>query len=457
MIKCKRCGKQISKTYRSGFCSNRCKYLFVAQQKGLETKCIFCGKELTRQQIRNKTKHCSKECLKQDKKRIVYCKVCGKELTDIQVSNKGKYCSIECYSRDEEVKQKRKQTCLQKYGTTSSLLNESVIEKTKKTNLQRYGVQNSLSSEFVKQKRKHTNLERYGVQNVFQSQQIINKAKQSVFNTYGVQNVMQLKTMREYALKMRLQAHNQRDVTQKIQNSRRKTIYQRYVDKFSEFVYPLFTESEYMDRNKVYRWKCKRCGNQFESKIYTTNFDEQLCDVPRCLKCFPYIHGFSRIQKQVFQYIRSIYNGKIVQNTREVITPFEIDIYLPELKFAIQFDGLFYHSSYYHGDQFVLLNKNRMCKEKGVRLFHILQDEWREQKEQIKQQLQQIIVTGKLQVKNDSHILSAMRYSQQDIVEYEYQLTQPNKWYIKNQKRVVEQSEIYIYDCGNFILRGKKV
>jgi hypothetical protein len=34
--------------------------------------------------------------------------------------------------------------------------------------------------------------------------------------------------------------------------------------------------------------------------------------MPRCLKCFPYLKGFSNMEKDVLDFIKSIYNGKII-------------------------------------------------------------------------------------------------------------------------------------------------
>ena len=90
-------------------------------------------------------------------------------------------------------------------------------------------------------------------------------------------------------------------------------------------------------------------------------------------------------EDEIVNFIKSIYSGEIETNNRKIISPKEIDIYIPEKKLAIEFDGLYWHSSAvdriyksYHYD------KTIACEEKGIRLIHIYEDEWKYKKEIIK-------------------------------------------------------------------------
>ncbi|MBR4316252.1 MAG: hypothetical protein IKP65_04690 [Alphaproteobacteria bacterium] len=70
-------------------------------------------------------------------------------------------------------------------------------------------------------------------------------------------------------------------------------IYEKF-KRWKDYIIPLFTKDEYEGYNKIYRWKCMKCGNEFEQKIHTTGLkiDEY---IPRCLHCFPYVNGYSNL------------------------------------------------------------------------------------------------------------------------------------------------------------------
>lgn len=95
--------------------------------------------------------------------------------------------------------------------------------------------------------------------------------------------------------------------------------------------------------------------------------------------------GKSTAEKELAAYIKSLY-GEIKTNTRKIIHPKEIDIYIPSRNIAIEYDGLFYHSfdhvevpaeKNYH------LNKTENCLEKGIKLYHIFEDEWHDGRKEI--------------------------------------------------------------------------
>lgn len=76
-------------------------------------------------------------------------------------------------------------------------------------------------------------------------------------------------------------------------------------------------------------------------------------------------------QFTIFNSIQEVYNGAIIQNDREAIKPYELDIYLPELNLAIEYNSIKYHSvktvknTYYH------TKKSIRCRRAGIRLIHI--------------------------------------------------------------------------------------
>ena len=87
------------------------------------------------------------------------------------------------------------------------------------------------------------------------------------------------------------------------------------------------------------------------------------------------------------KYIESIYSGKLIFNTRKVISPLEIDIYIPDKNLAIECNGTFWHSSLNNCDENYHYNKSIKCQKLGIKLIHIYEYEWYTNQNKIKQLL----------------------------------------------------------------------
>lgn len=101
------------------------------------------------------------------------------------------------------------------------------------------------------------------------------------------------------------------------------------------------------------------------------------------------IVGDSLFQQEVAEFVKSVYSGPLRYNDRTIISPKEIDIYLPELKFGIECNGLFFHSigqddkqsKTYHIDK-----KNSMIAS-GASLMMVNENDWNFRKDIIKSML----------------------------------------------------------------------
>jgi very-short-patch-repair endonuclease len=136
-----------------------------------------------------------------------------------------------------------------------------------------------------------------------------------------------------------------------------------------------------------YKFKCD-CGENHDFFISSTllynrlKIKTKLCTV--CNKINSYSNSGLQIQLQ--EFIEENYDGIIELNNRKLISPNEIDIYLPELKLAFEFDGVFWHNETnkpknYH------LNKTEMCEKLGIHLIHIYEDDWVYKQEIVKSRI----------------------------------------------------------------------
>jgi len=94
----------------------------------------------------------------------------------------------------------------------------------------------------------------------------------------------------------------------------------------------------------------------------------------RCPKCANL--GVSKQEKNLFEQIKYLYNGEIIRNDRTLISPYELDIVIPDKKIAIEYCGLYWHSQLAGKNQNYHLNKLIMCKQKNYKLITIFADEF---------------------------------------------------------------------------------
>ena len=103
---------------------------------------------------------------------------------------------------------------------------------------------------------------------------------------------------------------------------------------------------------------------------------------PSCPSC---TNGKSREEQEVYNYILQICPDA-VRGDRKTVGK-ELDIYIPSIKFAIEYNGLFWHTEdkigkSYHSD------KSLACNNNNIKLFHIFSDEWNNKQEIVKSMLE---------------------------------------------------------------------
>jgi hypothetical protein len=76
----------------------------------------------------------------------------------------------------------------------------------------------------------------------------------------------------------------------------------------------------------------------------------------------------------------------IVENDRSILNNLEIDIYIPGKKIAIEYNGIYWHSSKFK-DKKYHVKKFLDCKKQGIHLIQIFEDEWKVKTEIVKSRL----------------------------------------------------------------------
>ena len=93
----------------------------------------------------------------------------------------------------------------------------------------------------------------------------------------------------------------------------------------------------------------------------------------RCGKCKP---QHSKPEKEIREYIAGL-GVKVEGNVRNVIPPYELDIFISNHKLAIEYCGLRWHGELFSDrPRNYHRNKLDMCTSKGIRLITIFEDEY---------------------------------------------------------------------------------
>jgi len=314
----------------------------------------------------------------------------------------------------EKIFQKIKETNLNRYGVESVLSLVSVQQKVKNTNLEKYGVENSMQRSQTKEKAKQTMLLNYGVANAMQSEEVQKKIKQTMIERYGVENPQQNEGIKNRTHQTNLKKYGVMYPFQNVdvRNKHRQTMMDRYgvptageSQKFSfdeileicknKQYEPLFSSGDYSGQKDILNFRCAKHNVIFSSCMCNVRQDFHQC--PNCASC-----GFSIAEKEVVDYIKSLGVENIVTNSRQIIPPQELDIYIPDKQLAIEYHGLYWHSEL-NKDKNYHLNKFLACQEKGIKLIQIFEDDWRDKKEICKSMLR--LCLGLVDLKTDARKL----------------------------------------------------
>jgi hypothetical protein len=105
-----------------------------------------------------------------------------------------------------------------------------------------------------------------------------------------------------------------------------------------------------------------------------------------CPKCG---QKYDKTENELKDFIKGL-GFDFLENSRKIIYPFELDIYIPSLKIAIEYDGLYWHCELNKPDDYHL-KKTEICEANGIQLIHIFGDEWVNKKDIVKSRLINIL------------------------------------------------------------------
>jgi len=283
------------------------------------------------------------------------CKYCGKELSFKGLSKGyGQFCSNDCSNKSEETKSKYKQKMMKKYGVDNSFKAKEVKNQIKETNIEKYGNGMFLQSETGLEKTKESLISKYGVDHF---------SKTDIFKTILSQKCY-WKT-EESRLKLN-------DIINK--------------KKINTIIKRSNLNINVINVNKDWiKFYCSDCCEIIEMSVQMFHRRYRNNEVI-CCNCNKYHKPISTYETDLVNFIKTNYDDLILTNKRNVISHMELDIYLPKLKLAFEFNGLYWHSELYKEKKYHI-NKTELCEEKGIHLVHVYEDEWVNKQDIIKSKI----------------------------------------------------------------------
>ena len=345
--------------------------------------------------------------------------ICGDHLSFIgfkngyRVSCGKKKCFVEI----------RKATCIEKWGVDNPKKSKDVLEKQKERILEKWDGKHYMCNDEVRTKFKDSMFSKWGVEWPSQSDEIKEKSKSTWFKNenrdliiqkrgdslrkVNAENGLEIESKRRNSIIDRFgsieEFNNYRkekikeksiekwgvehhlshpDIVEKRIDSYKKNITKKIISNLPEQIVYIGRDSNIGMTDNIIRLKCLVCCGEFSiNRQYLVSRKNSKEDI--CLNCNPKLSGTSKMEQELFDFIRNNYNGSIQKGDKTILKNREIDILLPELNLAFEFNGLYWHSEI-HKDNNYHNKKTTDCLNEGIKLLHIWEDDWLFKKDIIK-------------------------------------------------------------------------
>ena len=217
----------------------------------------------------------------------------------------------------------------------------------------KYGVDNPMKSDLVKNILKNSLMTKYGVNHYSKTDEYKRKYKETCNNKYGVDNASKSKIVKEIISDIKFNSYNS-------------------IDKYKSLLSKDYDIISY-NRDRIFNIYHRTCGENF--KIFIGTFSDRIrSNNIICTKCNPVDQLSSGREIELKQFLKSK-DINFVENSYEIISPLSLDIYIPELKLAFEFNGVYWHSELFKNKHYHI-NKTKICEDVGIKLIHVWEDDW---------------------------------------------------------------------------------
>ena len=296
-----------------------------------------------------------------------------------------------CNCAVQNTKTKSEITNVERYGAKRPLQNSDIFERTKMTNIERYGSSSPLSNKIVREKIITTTVDRYGVENYTQTDEYKIKVQETNISRYGcswgiVSKNSIDKKIETNRLRYGCDYASQADtVKNKIENTNiekfgvKCSLQSDHTRVLMEERYGELRSNQIAIGHDIIKILKSRdlLSEAIEGNSFTFLADKWNVGISTILK-YCREHGIVIPRSSYENAISTFLNNagiNYIHNTRSILGGAEIDFYLPEFNIAIEFNGLYWHSSIFK-DKNYHKEKYNACNDKNIRLVMINEDEW---------------------------------------------------------------------------------
>ena len=284
---------------------------------------------------------------------------------------------VEHNSQTKDFRERIRTTSLKRYGVSHPSMRPETTRKRRDTNLKRYGVIEASQLPGFKEKVKSTNLAKYGTEYYFQSDDKKQKTIVTNLQKRGVAHHLQTKESMDKQRATNLERHGVENVSQNdsfrcvARTSKKRNSFERKKRVLVDTHEFLFTAEEYITNDTRYTKfdiRCVKCGTEYADYFEDGN-------IPMCPTCYPTYHKISNRESELSDYIENNCKFEVLRNNKTILNGLELDIFIPEIQVAVEFNGIYWHSTKFR-DKNYHQQKTDLCHALNIRLIHIFEDEW---------------------------------------------------------------------------------
>lgn len=235
-------------------------------------------------------------------------------------------------------------TMVKRHGVEHPQQSVRIKEKTKQTFVKKFGLENL--HEINSDKKKITNIKKYGVEYPLQSLEIREKTASTFKKTYGYKNGFE-------------RINSDSDLKQKSINNKKLSHMAKFPEMYDyEKIISTLEKNSYSKSSEILGMYQPYLKSVVE-KVGRTDL-------------LPKKSYYETLISNILDSMGVSY----IKNSRSIISPKELDFYIPSHKVAIEFNGLRWHGDQSGKDKNYHLSKTEDCEKNKIKLIHIFQDEW---------------------------------------------------------------------------------